>query len=189
MWLVAADKNLGNLPFRLAPGSYVVGRGKAAQIVIPDTTVSRNHARLIRSNGSLLLEDLESSNGTFVNQARVTRCGLEVGNLVRFGGVYCAISSTPMGCEGLFDEETTMRVHESRSDEPTAICFTQAQRQILDLVLQGHSDSQIAELLNRSPHTVHTHLKTIFRQVGVHSRAELILKLLRRDGECSPVIR
>ena len=40
MWLVAADKNLGNLPFRLAAGSYVVGRGKAAQVVIPGLIAS-----------------------------------------------------------------------------------------------------------------------------------------------------
>lgn len=192
MWLTAVGKNLGNLPFRLNPGAYVVGRAHSAEVTIADTTVSRHHARLIRStSGSLVVEDLESSNGTFVERTRVTQCQLMVGNWVQFGGVGCMISSTPEGWDSAIDEETTLRVQKFNPEvgaaiELTDIEFTAAQQQILDLVLQGHSEPRISELLDRSPHTVHAHLKAIFRRLRVHSRAELIVKLLQRRGKRLP---
>ena len=48
-----------------------VGRIAGNDIVIPDGTVSRHHARLVFHGGQWVIEDLKSSNGTFVNGARV----------------------------------------------------------------------------------------------------------------------
>ena len=54
----------------------------------------------------------------------------------------------------------------------------------LDVVLwmsRGFTDpDEIAEKLFRSPHTVRTHLGTIFSKLGVHSRDQLLSCLLRR---------
>lgn len=193
MWLVAIGNVRGNLPFQLAGGCYLVGRAKTAQIAIPDTTVSRNHARLVCSHGLLLLEDLNSANGTFVDQKRIMRCELVIGEVIRFGGVQCVISSTPTAADVALDEETTLRLHRvAPTDRTVAITeqsgngFTATQKQILDYVLQGRSEPQIAKLLRRSPHTIHTHLKIIFRRLNVHSRAELIVKLLQQENQSPP---
>src|SRR5436190_22307213 len=45
----------------------VVGRGQDAQVVLDDARVSRNHARITPHGGTAVVEDLGSSNGTFVN--------------------------------------------------------------------------------------------------------------------------
>lgn len=49
----------------------LVGRGEACDIVLTDVKVSRQHARLSLEDGSVVVADLESSNGTFVDGERV----------------------------------------------------------------------------------------------------------------------
>jgi predicted component of type VI protein secretion system len=45
----------------------VVGRGQDAQVVLDDPRASRRHARISPHGGTAIVEDLDSSNGTFVN--------------------------------------------------------------------------------------------------------------------------
>src|ERR1700749_3505103 len=56
----------------LPPGEYVIGRGEEAQIYAETPLISRRHAQLSILYDQLLLEDLGSSNGTFVAEQRIT---------------------------------------------------------------------------------------------------------------------
>jgi len=65
-----------------------LGRGEDNDVVIPHASVSRAHARLMRRNGVFELTDLNSTNGSYVNEQPVqgsVRVGS--GNQVRFGDV------------------------------------------------------------------------------------------------------
>src|SRR5437660_9150246 len=54
------------------PGTPIVlGRDGACDIPINDVTVSRQHARIQRQEGGFAVVDLNSTNGTFVNDQRV----------------------------------------------------------------------------------------------------------------------
>ncbi|MFC0861449.1 FHA domain-containing protein [Sphaerimonospora cavernae] len=59
--------------------------GGAAAVVLDDDTVSRRHARLETVDDQLVLTDLGSSNGTYVNDVRVTRRVLVPGDRMRIG--------------------------------------------------------------------------------------------------------
>ena len=61
-----------NLVFELDGDSYTIGREAGAEIVIEDPQVSRRHATLTRQGTSYLIEDIGSTNGTYVNGKRVT---------------------------------------------------------------------------------------------------------------------
>lgn len=65
----------------------VIGRGPEAQVQLPDNTVSRQHARITVRNGDPVLEDLGSSNGTFVNGERVHERALKDGDKIEIGHV------------------------------------------------------------------------------------------------------
>ena len=62
-----------------------IGRGSENDIVIDAPQVSRHHARLIRKDHALFVEDLASANGTFVNGERVGRKQLLPQDTVSFG--------------------------------------------------------------------------------------------------------
>lgn len=65
-----------------------IGRGQGSHIMIPDDSVSREHARCLLVENTIELEDLGSSNGTFVNEKRVhSRITLRDGDVVRLGTV------------------------------------------------------------------------------------------------------
>lgn len=62
----------------------VLGRDSSCDITIPGTHLSRRHAELAVKGGSLLIRDLNSSNGTYINNQRVTETALKPGDSVRF---------------------------------------------------------------------------------------------------------
>ncbi len=65
-------------------GHVLLGRDSTCDIVIPGTHLSRTHAELAIKGTKLLIRDLDSSNGTYVNDKRVTEAELESGDMVRF---------------------------------------------------------------------------------------------------------
>ncbi len=62
-----------------------LGRGAQCSLTFKDTTLSRTHARIRRTDGEYLLEDSGSLNGCFVNRHRETRVVLSHGDRLRFG--------------------------------------------------------------------------------------------------------
>ena len=52
---------------------FVLGRNPDCQVVIPITSVSREHAAIVRRQGRFYIEDLQSRNGTFVNNQQITQ--------------------------------------------------------------------------------------------------------------------
>jgi DNA-binding winged helix-turn-helix (wHTH) protein len=70
----------------LAEGENIAGRGVECSLVIEATSVSRRHARFVVSGGSASVEDLGSTNGTFVNQVPIsTATALKDGDVVTLG--------------------------------------------------------------------------------------------------------
>jgi serine/threonine-protein kinase len=63
----------------------MVGRDRACSIVLAHPAVSRKHARITMNGSQVMLEDLKSANGTYVNNTRVERTKLKAGDVVRFG--------------------------------------------------------------------------------------------------------
>lgn len=73
----------------LAEGVNVVGRDDGLEVSIGgESTVSRRHAEIVRTDGSLMVRDLGSTNGTFVNGVRIeSDSPLSLGDTVQFGAV------------------------------------------------------------------------------------------------------
>jgi two-component system, cell cycle response regulator len=82
--VVLVGQNVGET-HRLARGESVVGRSAANAVHLVDDAISRKHVRIIRHEKEVLLEDLDSANGTFVNGEPVSRCALKDGDKVRLG--------------------------------------------------------------------------------------------------------
>lgn len=73
------------MTFVLNPGVTTVGRHPESDIFLDDVTVSRHHCRFIMENGTLSVEDSGSTNGTYVNDARVDSQELKAADEVLVG--------------------------------------------------------------------------------------------------------
>jgi pSer/pThr/pTyr-binding forkhead associated (FHA) protein len=97
MWVLRTnDGPAGGLTFRVTHGSLkTLGRAVRADFVLDAPLVSRVHCRFTATApGVLDVEDLESTNGTFVNGERVKRSALKAGDIVRVGRVEFAVERT-----------------------------------------------------------------------------------------------
>jgi two-component system, NarL family, response regulator NreC len=72
--------------------------------------------------------------------------------------------------------------------DPIAV-LTDREREVLDLLVLGHTNVEIASLLFLSPRTVETHRASIQRKLGVKSRADLVRFAFGRGGPAAKTAR
>ncbi len=70
-----------------------IGRGPDNGLVVNDTRASRHHARIYGRQGALLLADLGSTNGSWVNDRRVQEIALGEGDQIRIGDTVLIVES------------------------------------------------------------------------------------------------
>lgn len=79
----------GRVLIQLEKDSYTIGKKKnEVDFVLEDFSVSRMHARIVREEKEVYLEDLNSTNGTYINKVRMQpyeKVKLEMGDLIRIG--------------------------------------------------------------------------------------------------------
>ena len=90
MWILRSNDEAegGPYTFRMTPGRVrTLGRGPRADFVLDAALVSRAHCRLVVTDDELVVENLCSTNGTFVNDRQIERSTLKVGDRLRAGRV------------------------------------------------------------------------------------------------------
>jgi predicted component of type VI protein secretion system len=82
--VVGGDVKTAEIKLRLPS---TIGRGRGASIMLPHPLVSRQHCELFESQGKLMVRDLGSLNGTFINNERISEAPLPTGELLTIGAV------------------------------------------------------------------------------------------------------
>jgi len=119
-WVVSAETGpLAGLGFGV-DHSLVLGRSLNSDIAIASPHVSRQHARLDLEAGQLMIEDLDSSNGTVVNGRALTgRRALQHDDEIRFHDIVFRVSHhRPHGQRqvGVHDQTTSIKIPDSGDD-------------------------------------------------------------------------
>ncbi len=78
----------------LKPGEMIIGRSSQAQLQIDHESVSRRHARVVLTESGVLLSDLGSTNGTYVNDEPIQERQLAHGDLIKVGRTILKYLST-----------------------------------------------------------------------------------------------
>ncbi|WP_374528395.1 FHA domain-containing protein [Acinetobacter sp.] len=86
----------------------LVGRHQEADVLLQSAEVSRKHAALLLKEQALWVQDLNSSNGTFVNDLRVeTESPLQAGDIVQFASFKFSVLA-PAQSEEIVEAETVV---------------------------------------------------------------------------------
>lgn len=89
-WYLESYSTDGESVYRIPVSGFpaLVGRETGLAVMLESNSVSRQHAELLQQNGKLLIRDLGSTNGTFVNHERLSGSRvLNPGDVVRFADV------------------------------------------------------------------------------------------------------
>ncbi|NOK06224.1 MULTISPECIES: DUF4388 domain-containing protein [Myxococcus] len=97
----------GEFPLK-ADKQIVIGRSSELDMVLVEDMVSRKHARISFSDGSITIEDLGSTNGTFVNGEKVKQSRLKEGDRILIGT--SILKLVHQGAEGASVDEGTARL-------------------------------------------------------------------------------
>ncbi len=167
--------------FRLEAGRFVIGRSSGCDLVLSHESVSRRHAELQVTSDGVTVVDLQSRNGTYIDDDRIRAATLIAGQRVQFGAIPFILVSQNGDGEPDSDLETADHRDEPRAliPENVAARLSRAQNCVLVHLVEGLTERQTSERLALSFHTVHNHVREIYSILNVHSRAELLALLLK----------
>jgi pSer/pThr/pTyr-binding forkhead associated (FHA) protein len=92
--LLIQTAGLGRELIELKLGSNVIGRSPDSDFPLSHPTISTIHCELVLSDAGVILRDLDSTNGTFVNGNPVHEVALSAGQTVRLGDVELLVETT-----------------------------------------------------------------------------------------------
>ncbi|MBI3178362.1 MAG: GGDEF domain-containing protein [Deltaproteobacteria bacterium] len=118
-FIVIAGGQAGKM-YKLDDNELVIGRVNDASILIEDDGVSRRHAKICRQpDGALVITDLGSTNGTFVNGERVTTRVLKDGDKIQIG----TTTILKFSLQDTLEEDFLRRQYESATRDALTQCF------------------------------------------------------------------
>jgi len=88
--LMIKNKDLSKV-FEIGKPVISIGREKNNDLIIPDLAISSKHATLTNEGGEFFLIDNDSTNGTFVNDIKITKSKILVNDIIRIGNTYLKI--------------------------------------------------------------------------------------------------
>src|ERR1041384_5959484 len=69
----------------LTSETFRIGRDRTCQVAVDDEAASRVHSEIVQQGGQLILRDLHSTNGTYLNDERITEAMLRNGDRIGVG--------------------------------------------------------------------------------------------------------
>ncbi len=120
-----------------------IGRLPDNTLVIDNPAVSSHHACVFRDGDAFVVEDLESTNGTYVNEARVTRHTLRNGDVLLVGKHKLVFDETVNGIEAEPTEEAG-RVISNLGD--TVFLDTKKHRELMSKLIEAQTRAKAAGL-------------------------------------------
>src|SRR5262245_38136071 len=127
--------------FRLDETPVTIGRGATNAVQLHDTEVSREHAEVTRRGNSIVIRDLASSNGTFVNGQPVKECELASGDQLQLGRTLLLYTGVT---EGRFEDlaDKINIVARNDEDDGSRIVHSMAQAEGSEILMPPVDETQ-----------------------------------------------
>jgi hypothetical protein len=108
----------GEYPLRMNR-EIVIGRASDLDMVLVEDMVSRKHAAIITTGGQVELQDLGSTNGTFVNGEKIKRVRLKEGDRILIGTSIIKVVTITANAADISDSDVKMRLEQVASRRRT----------------------------------------------------------------------
>lgn len=144
------------------PGANGIEVCRQIKLKMPD---SRVLILTVHEDESLLREAIQAGASGYIVKRAIASELLNAIGAVRRGELYVHPAMTRALLKG---------ISSSTTDEPPAESLTPREVDVLRLIAQGHTNRQIAQVLNLSVRTVETHRANLMAKLDLHTRVELV---------------
>jgi pSer/pThr/pTyr-binding forkhead associated (FHA) protein len=153
----------------------ILGRRSTSDLVLDDPHVSRAHAAIRKTAGAVLIEDLKSTGGTWVNETQVQgSAALKHGDVVKFGSIEARFEDRSANMSG--DDDTEVLKIEPNEAKPI---LSPHQSEVLEFLKEGLTNPEIAEKLGVTERTVKAHCQEVFDRLGARNRTAAVAAAMR----------
>lgn len=175
IFVVTSDGALHGRVLVVDADEQILGRRSTSDLVLDDAHISRAHAKVSKAGGAVLIEDLKSTGGTFVNGEAVQgSAALKHGDIVRFGSVETRFEDRSSLMQG--DEDTELIELEPIEDKPI---LSPRQWEVLSFLKDGLTNPEIAVKLGVTERTVKAHCQEVFDRLGARNRTAAVAAAMR----------
>jgi len=182
-FIVRSGKDVGRIVLISTGQTIALGRIKGCDVIVDDAAASRRHCTITARETLCVVADLQSANGTFVNERRIATIELAQGDKIRIGSTVLELIDTDAAAAPRRTHNTpSLSLVETRSQ-------TLVQRAVdptkLEFLSQGHHRTDDAGLLVSAQNyltTLHKVSDILSRAVGVEAVFDSILSAILEVG-------
>lgn len=176
-FVVRSGKELGRTIAVDSGQTVTLGRLKGCDIVVDDESASRRHCTLSARETVCVVADLQSANGTFVNDRRVATAELSTGDKVRIGSTVMELTAGTAGASASAStvDTTALSIVETRSSTLVQRAVDPTRLEFLSAVYKRKDESHLLESAQKYLTTLHKVSDILSRAASVEALFDSIL--------------
>ena len=175
-FIIRSGKEIGRTMAVATDDTITVGRLKGCDLLIDDEAASRRHCTITAREDDCVVADLQSANGTFINERRIAAAELQRGDQIRIGSTVIELRDSEAIAEPAGRHSTTsLSIVESRSGTLVQRAVDPTKLEFLSQVYKRKDEAHLLESAQRYLTTLHKVSDILSRATSVEALCDSIV--------------
>ena len=180
---VRSGKEMGRTIVVSSGQSITLGRLKGCDVVVDDEAASRRHCTITAREDAVVVADLQSANGTFVNEKRISTVELNRGDKIRIGSTVIEMleagaSAVMAPKQNISASTTSLSIVETRSNTLVQRSVDPTKLEFLSQVYKRKDEAHLLESAQKYLTMLHKVSDILSRASGVEALFDSILSAI-----------
>jgi HD-GYP domain-containing protein (c-di-GMP phosphodiesterase class II) len=176
---VRSGKELGRTIVVSSGQTISIGRLKGCDVVVDDEAASRRHCTIAAREDACVVSDLQSANGTFVNEKRIVSQAIARGDKIRIGSTVIELIDDATGAAGRITNTTTsLSLVEARNQTIVSRAVDPTKLEFLSQVYKRKDEADLLQSAQKYLTTLHKVSEILARASGVEALFDSIVSAI-----------
>ncbi|MGH9221739.1 MAG: HD domain-containing phosphohydrolase, partial [Vicinamibacterales bacterium] len=178
-FVVRSGKELGRTIVVSSGQTISIGRLKGCDVVVDDEAASRRHCTIAAREDACVVSDLQSANGTFVNEKRIVSQDIARGDKIRIGSTVIELIDEAAGAAGRITNTTTsLSLVEARNQTIVSRAVDPTKLEFLSQVYKRKDEADLLQSAQKYLTTLHKVSEILARASGVEALFDSIVSAI-----------
>jgi len=178
-FVVRSGKELGRTVVVSSGQTISIGRLKDCDVVVDDEAASRRHCTIAAREDACVVSDLQSANGTFVNEKRIVSQDIVRGDKIRVGSTVIELIDDAAGAAGRITNTTTsLSLVEARNQTIVSRAVDPTKLEFLSQVYKRKDEADLLQSAQKYLTTLHKVSEILARASGVEALFDSIVSAI-----------